>query len=245
VEYSLLSGLTEFRIDSQSGLITLAKFLSTFPVIYTITVRASDKGQPQRSVSQSITIIVSSAVGSGLQVSFISLSWSSLHRYIILYVYPLAQCGWLWESEFYIPLHRYTILYLGCLPRFPMTRFEVWEDWAESGHDRSVGKEMYLTACQLPGVMGHESGVRGHGGRWTVLRWFPFAFLGFLVGVNKPKPFVYTSPANNSTTLNENGGVNIWQPASDLDPNYPLVGPSIIFTMVILSPASNLEWEAR
>lgn len=69
VEYSLRSGTGVFNIDPTSGLITLAKSVSTTPQTQTITVRASDRGQPQRSSEQSITIILTSSVRSGLEVS--------------------------------------------------------------------------------------------------------------------------------------------------------------------------------
>ena len=36
------------------------------------------------------------------------------------------------------------------------------------------------------------------------------------LGVSQPKPFVYISPGKNSTTLNEKGEVDLWQPRSDL-----------------------------
>jgi len=44
----------------------------------------------------------------------------------------------------------------------------------------------------------------------------------------------------NSAALNEKGGTDLLQPWSDLDPNYPLVGTSIIFDVVFQSHFSNL-----
>jgi len=46
-----------------------------------------------------------------------------------------------------------------------------------------------------------------------------------------------------SAALNEKGEVDLEQPWTDLDPNYPLVETSIIFTMVFRSLASSLEWK--
>jgi len=49
---------------------------------------------------------------------------------------------------------------------------------------------------------------------------------------------VYTSPAENSASLNEKGEVDLKQPWSDIDP-YPLAGT--LFIVVIRTHASNLE----
>ena len=49
----------------------------------------------------------------------------------------------------------------------------------------------------------------------------------------------------NLTALNEKEKVDLQQPWTDHDPNYPLVGTSIIFTMVFWSHISYLEWEAH
>ena len=52
-----------------------------------------------------------------------------------------------------------------------------------------------------------------------VLRWFPVAFLRFLVwGDQTRKPFIYTSPADTRlVSVSENGKVNLYQAWSDLD----------------------------
>jgi len=63
-------------------------------------------------------------------------------------------------------------------------------------------------------------------------------------GVCQPKPFLNMTSAENSAALNENWEVDLWQPWSDHDPNYPVNGTSTIFTVAFSSPASNLEWEA-
>jgi len=49
------------------------------------------------------------------------------------------------------------------------------------------------------------------------------------------------SPVKNLAALNEKGEADLKQLWSDLDLNYPPVGTSIIFIMVIRSLASSLE----
>jgi len=73
------------------------------------------------------------------------------------------------------------------------------------------------------------------------------------LGVSQPKPFVYASPAEIRLLLTKrerwifnNHGVILtlimhYFYRGDLDPNYLMVGTSIIFTVVIRSHASNLE----
>mgnify|MGYP001791076162 CR=1 FL=1 len=85
VEYSLRSGTGYFSIDPVSGLITLTRSVSTSPVIHSITVRASDLGQPQKTTEQSIKIILSSSVPSGLMVCFYYTLASQLFVYISIF----------------------------------------------------------------------------------------------------------------------------------------------------------------
>jgi len=54
------------------------------------------------------------------------------------------------------------------------------------------------------------------------------------------KHFVHASLAENLASVLEKGGVDHQQPWCDIDP-HPLVGASIIFTVVFRSHASSLE----
>ena len=60
------------------------------------------------------------------------------------------------------------------------------------------------------------------------------------VGGSQPK-LVYASSAETRLLLIEEGEADLYQWWSDLNPNYPLVGTSIIFIVVLCSFASNLE----
>ena len=64
----------------------------------------------------------------------------------------------------------------------------------------------------------------------------------FLVGGQRAHLLSDQYNTQNPVSLLERGWVEFWQPWSDLDP-YPLVGTSIICTVLFLSPARNLEWE--
>ena len=79
------SGTGYFSIDPVSGLITLTRSVSTSPVIHSITVRASDLGQPQKTTEQSIKIILSSSVPSGLMVCFDYTLASQLFVYFLIF----------------------------------------------------------------------------------------------------------------------------------------------------------------
>ena len=57
---------------------------------------------------------------------------------------------------------------------------------------------------------------------------------------DNPKPLVYTLTAKNSATLYEKGEVDLQQPWNDLNP-YPVVGTSIIYTVVLQSQIGVLQ----
>jgi len=59
----------------------------------------------------------------------------------------------------------------------------------------------------------------------------PLPFSSSWLGVSQPKPFVYRLPAEIQLLL-EKGKVDLNQPLTYLRP-YPLVGTSIIYTVVI------------